>query len=75
VFAASSNPISTGIVADLSLPGSNVTSLSLMAPDATCRCPEQATGLSVIDWNACKRRETLRKEGEERGVLTQQTRQ
>jgi hypothetical protein len=29
VFAASSNPISTGIVADLSLPGSNVTSLSL----------------------------------------------
>jgi putative ABC transport system substrate-binding protein len=33
VFAASSDPISTGVVASLSQPGGNVTGLSLMAAD------------------------------------------
>ena len=37
VFAASSDPISTGIVTSLSHPGSNVTGLSLMAADLSAK--------------------------------------
>jgi ABC-type uncharacterized transport system substrate-binding protein len=37
VFAASSDPISTGIIASLAHPGSNVTGLSLMASDLSAK--------------------------------------
>jgi putative tryptophan/tyrosine transport system substrate-binding protein len=37
VFAASSDPISTGVVASLSQPGGNVTGLSLMAADLSAK--------------------------------------
>jgi putative ABC transport system substrate-binding protein len=37
VFAASSDPISTGVVASLSQPGANVTGLSLMAADLSAK--------------------------------------
>jgi hypothetical protein len=37
VFASSGNPISTGIVADLSRPGSNVTGVLLIASDLSAK--------------------------------------
>src|SRR4029453_3709155 len=37
VFAASSGPISTGVVASLDSPGSNITGLSLMASDLSAK--------------------------------------
>ena len=37
VFAASSDPISTGVVASLAHPGGNITGLSLMASDLSAK--------------------------------------
>jgi putative ABC transport system substrate-binding protein len=37
VFAASSDPISTGVIASLAHPGGNITGLSLMAPELSAK--------------------------------------
>ena len=48
VFAAVSDPVSSGLVTSLARPGGNVTGLSDLTPELVGKCLEQLTNQSLI---------------------------